>query len=213
MSGKSENKELAQFIIQVIEERKPQTVNQLVIFVKDKFQISDQEIVELILKLQNDGKISFKKQLTPPSPNLAAYLKTRQTIWFWATIAMVLATVAVVFTIPEDFYPLVYIRYVLGTIFVLWLPGYAFIKALFTVEVPLKTSEKSLDTIERIALSLGMSLALVPIVGLLLNYTPWGIRLTPIVLSLLALTIVFATVAVIREQQARMKTQQLKASK
>lgn len=27
------------------------------------------------------------------------------------------------------------------------------------------------------------SLALVPLIGLLLNYTPWGIRLTPITLS------------------------------
>lgn len=44
-------------------------------------------------------------------------------------------------------------------------------------------------------------IALVPIVGLLLNYTSWGIRLTLIVLSLVGLTTVFATVAVIREYQ------------
>jgi uncharacterized membrane protein len=90
---------------------------------------------------------------------------------------------------------------VLGSIFVLWLPGYTFIKALFPTKVPIKTSSESLDTIERVALSSGMSLALVPIVGLLLNYTPWGIRLTPIVLSLLSLTTIFATVAIIREHE------------
>jgi uncharacterized membrane protein len=119
----------------------------------------------------------------------------------------VATTIAVVFAIPEDLYPWVYIRYVLGTIFVLWLPGYSFIKALFPKDLPfarglartLETSEKNLDTIERAALSLGMSLALVPIVGLLLNYTPWGIRLAPISISLLALTIVFSTTAVIRD--------------
>ena len=44
-----------------------------------------------------------------------------------------------------------------------------------------------------------MSLALVPITGLLLNYTPWGIRTTPITLSLLALTTAFAIAAIIRE--------------
>ena len=60
-----------------------------------------------------------------------------------------------------------------------------------------------MDNIERVALSLGMSLALVPIVGLILNYTPWGIRLTPIPLSLLALTIIFATAALLREYQAK----------
>ena len=60
-----------------------------------------------------------------------------------------------------------------------------------------------METIERLALSIGMSLVLVPIVGLILNYTPWGIRLTPITLSLLALTIVFATAALFREYQTR----------
>ena len=60
-----------------------------------------------------------------------------------------------------------------------------------------------MDTIERAVLSFGISLALVSIVGLILNYTPWGISLTPIALSLLALTIVFATAAVLREYQAK----------
>jgi uncharacterized membrane protein len=83
------------------------------------------------------------------------------------------------------------------------LPGFAFIKALFPAKVPIKTSSENMDTIERIALSFGMSLTLVPLVGLILNYTPWGIRLTPITLSLLSLTIVFATTAVLREYQAK----------
>jgi uncharacterized membrane protein len=70
----------------------------------------------------------------------------------------------------------------------LFLPGYALIKALFPTTVPIKTTSENLDNIERIALGLGMSLALVPIMGLILNYTPWGIRLTPITSNLLALT-------------------------
>jgi len=66
----------------------------------------------------------------------------------------------------------------------------------------LGTSGQNLDIIERVVLSLAMSLALVPIVGLLLNYTPWGIRLTPITLSLAALTFAFSTAAIIREYPA-----------
>jgi len=72
---------------------------------------------------------------------------------------------------------------------------------------------KGLDNIERTALSTGMSLALVPITGLLLNYTPWGIRLTPVTISLLALTITFATAAIIREHQAKTKEISGNASK
>jgi hypothetical protein len=205
LSDKSEKNELAYSITRIIEEKKPQTVKQLVILVKEKLQISEQETLEYILKLQSEGKISFTKKPSQPPPKLAVYLKTEQTLWYWITIAISVVTAATVFTIQEDFYPWVYIRYVLGTIFVLWLPGYSFIKALFPKQVPIKLSTENLDTIERIALSLGMSLALVPMVGLLLNYTPWGIRLTPIVLSLLALTVAFATVAVIREYQARIE--------
>ena len=83
----------------------------------------------------------------------------------------------------------------------LFLPGYALMKALFPTNVQIKTDNQSLDTIERIALSIGMNLVLVPIVGLILNYTPWGINLTSITLSLYPLTIMFATAASIREHQ------------
>lgn len=142
---------------------------------------------------------------------LASYLTSEYAFWYWITIALTIATTIVAFTVPENAYPLVYIRYVLGTIFVLWLPGYTFTRALFPQHiaftkghtVPHENSEKDIGIIERIAQSIGMSLVLVSITGLLLNYTPWGIRLTPVFLSLLPLTIVFATTAMIREYQTR----------
>jgi len=54
------------------------------------------------------------------------------------------ATAIVVFAIPENAYPIIYIRYVLGVIFVLWLPGFTLIKALFP-------TKKEMDIIERAA--------------------------------------------------------------
>jgi len=202
----SEKDRLAETIIDVLKNDKPATVKELANLVKQRQPIPEQQILESIMKLQDEGKITFSAQPKPQPTSLADYLQTSAT-WYWVTLATVATTIAVVFAIPEDLYPWVYIRYVLGTIFVLWLPGYSFIKALFPKDLPfarglartLETSEKNLDTIERAALSLGMSLALVPIVGLLLNYTPWGIRLAPISISLLALTVVFSTTAVIRD--------------
>ena len=138
--------------------------------------------------------------------SFAKHVLSEKAVWYWTTIALAVATVIAVFIIPENAYPIVYIRYLLGSIFILWLPGYTFIKALFPTKVPIKTSSESLDTIERVALSIGMSLALVPIVGLLLNYTPWGIRLAPVTLSLLGLSVTFATVAMIREQSEDAKS-------
>lgn len=203
MKEDSKSSNVDQKILRIISEKRPQSVEQLLTLAKEELKISEHELLELILKMQSEGKITLKKQMRPATC-FSVYLKTGYAFWYWATIITAIITTIVVFLIPEDLYPWIYIRYVLGAIFVLWLPGYTFIKALFPEWAP-KTSEKPLDKIERIALSVGMSLAIVPIVGLLLNYTPWGIRLTPIVLSLLALTIVFATAALLKEYQNMIK--------
>ncbi|MGQ9515561.1 MAG: DUF1616 domain-containing protein [Thermoproteota archaeon] len=60
------------------------------------------------------------------------------------------------------------------------------------------SGKRELDQIERFALSVGMSLALVPLVGLLLNYIPWGIRLEPVAISLSALTLLCIFIAAYR---------------
>jgi uncharacterized membrane protein len=142
-----------------------------------------------------------KEQVELPQ-NLREYVSSERAYWFWATVLLAVATAVTVSTVPEESYPpLVYLRYVLGLIFILFLPGYTFIKALFPTQVPVKTSSESPDAIERIALSFGMSLALIAIVGLLVNCTPWGIRLIPITLSLLALTVASALTALLRDYQ------------
>lgn len=205
MSNNSAETELAQTIIKVIKEKKPQTVKQLASFVKERVSVGEREIVELILKLQCEGKITLEKPLKSTPQNLISYVKTGKASWYWITVTLAATTTFVVFTVPENSFPLAYIRYILGTIFVLWLPGYSVIKALFPTEEKNEKSSGNLDSILRAALSVGLSLALVPMVGLLLNYTPWGIRLTPIVLSLFALTTIFATVAIVREHRTKIK--------
>ena len=189
---------LDQSILDTVKDKNPNNVEQLVKLVQLEHPSTEQEITRHILDLQSQGKLVLKEE-TPLPSTLNSYLLSTQAHWYWIIIALALATATLVFTIPEDAYPAVYARYLLGSIFVLWLPGYSLIKALFPT--------KELDNIERTALSIGMSLALVPITGLLLNYTPWGIRVTPVTLSLLALTITLATAAIIREQQAKLKQQ------
>ena len=78
------------------------------------------------------------------------------------------------------------IRVIFALPVILLLPGYALIAALFP-------RREDLDAIERITLSFGLSIAVVPLVGLVLNYTPWGIQLEPVVVSLVLFT-VFLTV-------------------
>ena len=76
-----------------------------------------------------------------------------------------------------------FIRVIFTVPVILFIPGYVLIAALF----PEKTS---IDGIERFALSVGLSIAVVPLIGLVLNYTPFGIRLNPIVISLVLFTLI-----------------------
>ena len=56
-------------------------------------------------------------------------------------------------------------------------------------------------------LSFGLSIAVVPLMGLGLNYTPWGIRLVPVVVSLCLFTVMMSIAAHLRRsalgQEAR----------
>lgn len=100
--------------------------------------------------------------------------------------AIVLALATLVFTLtPLNDLP---VRIPLGLVMVLFVPGYTLIAALFP-------RMGDLEGIERTALSFGLSIAVVPLMGLALNYTPWGIRLTPVVVSLVIFTLVMAMAA------------------
>ncbi len=108
---------------------------------------------------------------------------------FKIIIGLSLALMLVISTF--DIQPL---RVVLGLPFVLFFPGYTLIAALFP-------GREDLDGIERVALSFGLSIAVVPLIGLILNYTPWGIRLYPVLLALSIFVLVMSYIGWRRRQR------------
>nr|WP_243687988.1 DUF1616 domain-containing protein [Methanobacterium formicicum] len=105
--------------------------------------------------------------------------------------AITLLTVAFVLIPPLN---KTFIRTILGVLLVLFIPGYSLIAALFP-------KWGDLDGIERAALSFGLSIAVTPLIGLALNYTPWGIRLDPILVSLTIFTLAMVTIAFLRRRR------------
>jgi uncharacterized membrane protein len=83
------------------------------------------------------------------------------------------------------------VNYVLTIPLVLVIPGYCLIAVLFP-----KGSDISL--LERIALSIGLSIVIIPLIGLGLNFTPWGIRREPVMVSLILFSLVMVSVAFFR---------------
>jgi len=86
------------------------------------------------------------------------------------------------------------LRIIFGLPFILFIPGYVLVFALF----PAKKTDRGIDTIERIALSFGLSIAVVPLIGLGLNYTPWGIRLEPILFSIFFFILIIGLIGIYR---------------
>jgi uncharacterized membrane protein len=86
------------------------------------------------------------------------------------------------------------LRIVLGLPFILFFPGYTLMAALF----PKKTD---LGNVERVALSFGLSIAIVPLLGLILNYA-WTIDLYPILISVSVFIVIASIVSWYRRQKS-----------
>jgi len=63
------------------------------------------------------------------------------------------------------------------------------------------TKKEGMGGIERVALSFGLSIAVVPLIGLILNYTPWGIRLEPILYSAASFILIASIIAWLRRRR------------
>jgi hypothetical protein len=187
-------------ILGIITEQNPKSVKQLISIIKDKVDLEEKEIINAILKLESKGKINFSKD--PKALSFTSYMKNIKSVWYWTILIFEVITIILVFTIPENFYPWFYFRNIFGLIFVLILPGYVFVKAIFPIKILNVRVASQFEKIERLALSLGMSLALVSIIGLLLYYSPWGVEITPLVFGLLMFTLIFSSIALIREYRA-----------
>ena len=134
----------------------------------------------------------------PPITLVSYVFRLDYTLWFWVSVILVVLTLGFVY-VTEYLPILTPARYVLGSIYVLFLPGYSLVEALYP-------REGDLTPLERVALSIGLSLAVTPLIGLVLNYTPWGIRLPAIITSTTILIITMLTTSLHRKYNVLKQT-------
>jgi uncharacterized membrane protein len=142
-----------------------------------------EEIRNTILELNKDNRI----QLVDPrlGSNFFNYIiNLSQTFFLWLTVVVTLI-MTVIYIVPE-IGSLSIIRVVTGAIFVLFIPGYVLIHLIFP---------RRLEPVQHIALSIGLSFALTPFIGLILNYSPFGVGLGSIVFSVGIISTVMAFTA------------------
>jgi uncharacterized protein DUF1616 len=121
-------------------------------------------------------------ELEEPRPsNFSGFIRSsRHGLRLWGFVTGTLLAVSIV-ELSGITYPWVLAQWVAGTFLVLFAPGYAVTWALFP-------SKQQLSDLSRFALTVALSIFIVPVIGLLFNYTSVGIRPAPIALVIATLT-------------------------
>jgi uncharacterized membrane protein len=171
-------------IIKLIEKKGKVTFNELLNHFNNK-----EEIIKALNKLEENEKIAIETYL-PKQTSFIEYLKDLSyTLWFYLTILVVILVNLFVFVIP-NVYPYNIFRWIFSAIFIAYLPGFTIIEALFP-------SRSELEALERFGFHIGTSIGVVPLLGLLLNYSPWLLRLEPIMFTLTIFILIFAITCLI----------------
>jgi hypothetical protein len=177
--------DLAEVVLETAKSLGEPTVSELVEHLVEEKGLKVKDATRAVYNEWKSGTLELSE--TNPPSTVVSYFFNVESLWFWGVTSLVAITMLVVFTVNAS--SLLYVRYVLGGVFVLFLPGFMLISALYS-------RNEELSGLERLALSIGFSLAIVPLVGLALNYTPWGVRLEPIMVSLALFSEVMSLVVV-----------------
>jgi hypothetical protein len=159
--------------------------------------VPEDTTLKIIRDLAREGKVLLNLPGAPeeavmtPVANIWTYLRSTLAWDLWLTLLLLGLGLATTLGIPVELYPAVILRWIFGGLLLVFVPGFAFIRALFPFE-------RYIDQWERIALSCGLSIALAVLVAFGLNFTPWGITLIPTAAVLAAITGVSILIATLR---------------
>jgi uncharacterized membrane protein len=107
----------------------------------------------------------------------------------WQLNLLVITLIVTIIFIPSEL-----LRIILSLPFLIFIPGYALVMIIFP-------SNKRIGGIERVALSFGLSIAVAAFIGLILNYTWWGITLESTLYSIASSIFVMSVIAEARRQK------------
>jgi hypothetical protein len=185
-----------ELILDALRTHRFSTVKQLVEELKGK-GVPEDVTMRMIKDLAQEGRVllnipgASEETVMTPVPGISVYLRSTLALDLWMTLALLALGLVTTLLIPVDLYPLVVVRWIFGGLLLVFVPGFAFIRALFPFE-------RFIDRWERLALSCGLSIALAVLVAFGLNFTPWGITLVPTASVLAVITIACIVIATIR---------------
>ncbi len=191
-----------QLVLETLHSRRFNTVRD-VVRVLEVSGIKQGVILKVIQDLAREGKVILNlpgaadDAVMAPVTSLKQYLGSKLAVDLWLTILLLFLGITTTFLIPNVF-PLVIVRWIFAGIFLVFIPGFAFVRSLYPFD-------RFIDYWERLALSIGLSIALDILVAFALNFTPWGITLFPTAAGLSLITLAAILIATYRRARILVK--------
>lgn len=173
-------------ILNAVAAKRNLRVNDLFLVAKKELnEISEEEFVQNIVQLASEGKIVLE-DIAATEHSFSRFLRRWElNLWFYSVLTLTLTAVSAIYLIPSK-YPYVIIQWVVGSVFIFFVPGYVTMNLL---------RFRTLATADFALVSVALSLVIVMFLGALLSFSPWGITLFSSTLSLSGYTLVLAFAA------------------
>ena len=154
-------------------------------------RLSDEDLIEIVEQMRDEGQIALRKG-PPEFGSFFGFLVDLRWSWAsWFLLAVTLVTLLSIYYLPSSV-PWSYVRWIDGMLFLAFAPGLGLVRVLFG-------PRRELDETETLALSIGLSLAVSTLVGMLLNFLPGRITLDSIVFAIATLVIFLACSSAVRD--------------
>jgi len=118
----------------------------------------------------------------------------KSTRWLAIVLLFTVLTLLATYLIQSE--PLIYIRYALSFVFIVFLPGYCLVNILFL-------GKNRVDIIESLVLSIALSFGLAGLTGLFLGLSPVGINFQSITVSLGVIVVTLSMIAFVRKSREK----------
>ncbi len=118
----------------------------------------------------------------------------KSTRWLAIVLLFTVLTLLATYLIQSE--PLIYIRYALSFVFIVFLPGYCLVNILFL-------GKNRIDIIESLVLSIALSFGLAGLTGLFLGLSPVGINFQSITVSLGVIVVTLSMIAFVRKSKEK----------
>ena len=193
MHHEEEMEALKNSVQKIIRENHPTTVGEVAQTIKAVRSFDDDDLVSVIRRMVNEGSLTLAKPSYSHETLIDYFFTPSLSTWFWITALVTALTVLLLRTAP-NLSALEFPRWILGSLFVLYLPGYALIRFL-------RPDSSEMDWVEKHTLSVVASFTITALAGVALEYAGVGINLTTVTGSMTIFVLFFIVVAAIRDYQ------------